>query len=506
MYLIGLDIGTQGAKGILVDLEGKIINEAYREYDVLTPKSNWAEQWPDVWLKASLEIIKELIEKSNVNKAEIGGISLSGLYGGSGIPVDKNLNPLRPCLIWMDRRAVEETEWVKNKVDKQTLFKITGNYVDSYYGFTKMLWIKNKEPDIWKRIYKFVTPKDYVIYHLTGKVVIDYSSAGNIGGIFDLNKLYWSEELCNEFGIPISYLPEKIVRSSEIVGFVSREASQNCGLLEGTPVVAGGIDAPVAQLSAGAMFEGEHVAMVGTSMCWGTINKKEKPVFGLVNFPYVIDDLEKIYTFGGSATTGALAKWFKEEFGEVETLVGKRLSKSPYEIFDDEVSKIKPGSEGLVILPYFMGERSPIWDPYARGLIFGLSLYHKREHIYRALMEAGAYALRHNIEEGKKAGLKINEECYLVGGVAKSSVWTKIFADVTGYKMKRVSNQVEAPYGDAFLAALGVGVINSPTKIKEWVKYSEPIVPDFGVKEIYDRYYEIYIELYQKNKELFKKL
>lgn len=504
LYLLGVDVGTQGTKAVLVDINGNVISEASSEYDVMTPKPNWAEQWPDIWLKASYKVIREIVEKSKVEKKEIIAVAFSGLYGGSGIPVDKEIKPLRPCLIWMDRRAVDETEWVKKNIDKTTLFKITGNYVDSYYGFTKMLWIKNHEPEIWKRIYKFITPKDYVIYHMTNEIAIDYSSAGNIGGIFDLNKLNWSKELCAELGIPLEYLPERIVKSSEIVGRIKKAASENCGLLEGTPVIAGGIDAPVAQLSAGSLYEGEHVAMVGTSMCWGTVNGKDNPVFGLVNFPYVVKDTEKIYTFGGAATAGALAKWYNSQFGSIETIAGKRLGKSPYQILDEEVRDIEPGSKGLIVLPYFMGERSPIWDPYAKGIVFGLSLYHKREHIYKALMEGVAYSLRHNMEEGQNAGLKLNDECLIVGGVSKSTVWVSIFADVTGYKMKKISSNVEAPYGDAFLAGLGVGVIEREEKIKEWVKFTEPILPNLDNKKIYDKYYEIYKKLYDRNMEMFK--
>jgi len=506
MYLLGTDIGTQGTKTVMVNEKGEVIAEALREYDVIKPRPNWAEQWPDVWAKAVFETVKEVLEKTGVPRKEVAGIAISGLYGGSGIPVDKNMQPLRPCLIWMDRRAVKETEWVKQNVPREMIFGITGNYVDSYFGFTKMMWIRNNEPEIWKKIYKFITPKDYVVYLLTGEIVIDYSSAGNLGGVFDIRKLTWSKEMCDVLGIPIEYLPDRIVKSSDVVGKVTKEASQLCGLLEGTPVVAGGIDAPVAQLSAGALEEGEHVAMVGTSTCWGTVHDGKIIPFGLVNYPYVVYDTERIYTFGGSATTGALARWFKEQFGECETIVGERTGISPYQLFDREVADIPPGSEGIVVLPYFMGERSPIWDPTARGVFFGVTLYHKRAHLYRALMEGGAYALRHNIEEGLKAGLKLNDECWIVGGVSKSSVWVKIFADVTGFKMRQVASLVEAPFGDAFLAGLGTGVIDKPERIKEWVKYREPVEPDSENKKVYDRYYEIYRELYERTKDLMAKL
>ena len=506
MYLIGSDIGTQGTKSVMVDEKGNVIAEATREYDVITPKPSWAEQWPDVWVKAVYETVKEVVEKSGVDKKEIAGIAISGLYGGSGIPVDENMEPIRPCLIWMDRRAVEETEWVKKNVPKEKIFEITGNYVDSYYGFTKMMWIRNNEPEVWKRIHKFVTPKDYVIYQMTGELAIDYSSAGNLGGVFDIRKLTWSEEMCKILGIPMEYLPERIVKSSDIVGKVKKEASELCGLLEGTPVIAGGIDAPVAQLSAGALEEGEHVAMVGTSTCWGTVHDGKNLPFGLVSYPYVVYDTERIYTFGGSATTGALARWFKEQFGESESVVGERTGMSPYQLFDKEVENIPAGSEGIIVLPYFMGERSPIWDPKAKGVFFGVTLYHTRAHLYKALMEGGAYALRHNMEEGLKAGLKLNDECWIVGGVSKSSIWVRIFADVTGYKMRQVASLVEAPFGDAFLAGLGTGIIDKPERIKEWVKYKEPVEPDPENKKIYDTYYEMFKKLYEETKELMRKL
>ncbi|MBU4601592.1 hypothetical protein KKA86_00640, partial [bacterium] len=175
-YLLGTDIGTQGTKTVLVDPDGKIITSAFSEYDVIKPKPSWAEQWPDVWIKATFDTIRDTLEKSKVKPSDIAGIALSGLYGGSGIPVDKDMNPIRPCLIWMDRRATDEVQWVKENVDKDKIFEITGNYVDSYYGFTKMMWIKNNEPDNWKKISRFITPKDYVIYKLTGENITDFSS------------------------------------------------------------------------------------------------------------------------------------------------------------------------------------------------------------------------------------------------------------------------------------------------------------------------------------------
>lgn len=506
MYLIGVDIGTQSTKAVITDEKGNVLAESSKEYSVLTPHPNWAEQWPDVWFNAVLSTLKEVVDKSKIYSKEIAGIAISGLYGGSGIPVDKNFKPLRPCLIWMDRRATNETDWVKKNVSKETIFKITGNYVDSYFGFTKIMWIKNNEPDIWEKTYKFVTPKDYVIYKLTSVNAIDYSSAGNIGGIFDINKKCWSKEMSEILGIDIDKLPENIVRSSDIVGKLQKEYAEITGLYEGTPIIAGGIDAPVAQLSAGSVFEGEHVAMVGTSTCWGNIHDGKYLTPELISYPYVVDDLSKIYTFGGGATSGAILKWFREEFGEYEKEFESKRGVSAYTLLELEAKNIDAGSEGLIVLPYFMGERSPIWDSKAKGTIIGLSLYHKKSHIYKAFMEAVAYSLRHNIEEAERTGMKLNDECYLVGGAAKSDIWAQIFADVTGYKMRRTKQEVEAPLGDAFLAGLGTGVFKYSEDIKKWVEYKEDIKPKPENKKIYDKYFELYKKLYQDTKEIMKYL
>lgn len=498
--LLGTDIGTQTAKTVLVNLEGRTLSSSAAEYGLLQPQPLWAEQWPDVWYEAACRTIKEAIAKANVDSDRIIGIGISGLYGGSGVPVDKNMKPIRPCIIWMDRRATDEVRWVKRSMDLDRLFKVTGNYVDTYYGFTKMLWIKNKEPETWKHIYKFIPPHSYVIYRLTGELAIDYSSAGNIGGIFDLRKRGWSEELLSEMGIPPSYLPQDLVESSTVVGHISKEAATITRLKEGIPVVAGGIDAAVATLSAGAFEEGDHVAMVGTSMCWGVVHEGEALSKKLVSMPYVAYPESKIYTFGGAATAGALPRWFRDEFGQVEQELSRRLSLDPFQILDLEAERVPPGSEGLIVLPYFMGERSPIWDPNARGAIIGLTLYHSRAHVFRAFLEGVAYALRHNMEVGQELGLKLKRNCILVGGASKSKLWQQIFADVTGYPQITMGG-AEAPLGDALLAGIGVGAIGNYKKIKDWLKPDIPMEPVRANNELYESYFSQYKDIYVNLKE-----
>ena len=369
-----------------------------------------------------------------------------------------------------------------------------------------MMWIRDNENEIWNKTHKFVTPKDYVIYKLTGERAIDFSSAGNIGGVFDLKKMSWSEQMCQELGIDIKKLPDKIIPSSSIAGYLTVEMSAVTGLKAGTPVISGGIDAAVTQFSAGVLEEGEHVAMAGTSMCWGTVHEGNNLNKGLVNFPYVVYEKEKIYTFGGSSTNGAIARWFRDEFAQMEKEMEKRTGISAYQLLEEQIKGVPPGSDGLLALPYFMGERSPIWDPDARGMLIGLSLYHQRKHIYKALLESAAYSLRQNMDEAKKARIKLSDECMITGGVAKSKEWVQIFADVTGLNMKLIKNEVEAPLGDAFLAGLGVGIFKEPEKIKDWIELKKPVKVNWDNHKKYEIYYQNFLELYQNNKKLMTKM
>ena len=351
-----------------------------------------------------------------------------------------------------------------------------------------------------------MSPKDYVIYQLTGENITDFSSAGNIGGVFDIKKRTWSKEMCKILGIPISMLPQRIVKSADVVGKISKEASKLCGLLEGTPVVAGGIDAPVASLSAGVLEEKSHVAMAGTSICWGVVHKGQHLSPKLVSFPYVAYDDEMIYTFGGAATAGGVVRWFRDQFGDKEREAERELNISAYRLLDEEAANIPPGSEGLLLLPYFMGERSPIWDPDAKGTIIGLTLYHTRKHFYRAILEGVAYSLRHNIEAGLESGLELAEECIMVGGATRSPLWMKMFSDVTGYPIKTLAQNVEAPYGDALLAGVGTGVLDSYERIKDWVRFDKTIYPDKKAKKIYDQYFIEYKKAYKSLKDIMKRL
>jgi len=269
-YVIGVDIGTQSTKALLCDARGAIVAQHVSSYRPDTPQPLWAEQWPQVWLDAVFECIAGCVARAKSAAAfksdAVRAICISSLYGGSGIPVDERMEPLHPCLIWMDRRANAEVDWVRSNVDMERLQDITGNGVDSYYGFTKMLWLRNNKPDIWKRTRYLVPPNAFVIHALTGELAVDRSSAGNIGGVYDVTQGAWSHEMLDALGVPAAMMPPRLVASSDIVSTLGAEAARRLGLAPGIPVVAGGVDAAVATLAAGVTREGQHVAMIGSSM------------------------------------------------------------------------------------------------------------------------------------------------------------------------------------------------------------------------------------------------
>jgi sugar (pentulose or hexulose) kinase len=438
-YFLGVDIGTSSTKAVITDEKLNILSQGRASYNVEMPKPLWAQQSANVWLEGFVEATKEAIEKAKIDNVE--ALCVSGLYGGSGVPLDKNMEPLGPALIWMDKRATEETEWVKKHIGVEKLFEITANYVDPYFGFTKILWMKNHGPN-WKKFNLLLSPKDYVIFKLTGQIATDYSSAGNIGGVFDLKKRNWSNELLQEMNIPRSLFPDKIVPSNAVVGNLNTDFASILGIKVGTPVVSGGIDAAVATYAAGVEKSGEHVAMIGTSMCWGTIHDGRYLTSKMVNMPYVIDPMSNIYSFGGATTAGAILEWFKRELAPNESL----------EELEEKAKEIPPGSEGVKVEPYFMGERAPLWDPTLRGKISGLTLSTTRAHIYRAFLESIADSLRLNVNVAKETGIPLKDEIYVVGGITKSSLSMQIISDYLKMKVKTLSSSLDAPIGDVKLA------------------------------------------------------
>jgi len=505
-YVIGVDIGTQSTKAVLCGARGRIVAQWTESYQPDTPAPMWAEQWPQVWLDAALGCIAGCVRRAGESEPgfrpqQVRALCISSLYGGSGIPVDADMTPLHPALIWLDRRARAEADWTRANVDVARLEAITGNGIDSFYGFTKMLWLKQHRPEVWAKTRWLVPPNAFVVRHLTGELAIDRSSAGNIGGVYDWHTHTWSRELLDALGIPLALMPERIVAPGEIVGGLTATAGARLGLPAGVPVLGGGIDAAMATFAAGVTRPGQHVAMIGTSMCWGFLTREVDPRHGLVSMPYVFGPKEDIYVFGGASTAGGTVTWFRELLRDEAS--GQTADLGALEAAARDVTA---GADGLVFLPYLMGERSPIWDDRASGAFVGLTLFHKRAHLYRAVLEGVAYSLRHNMDAGMRGAAVLDEALIVVGGAAKSDLWMQIIADVVGRPVRTIDEEVEAPMGDALLAAHAVGLATEDEVRRGWVTLRERAQPDPAAKRVYDERYAAYLALYPALRDVMHRL
>ncbi len=502
-YLVGTDIGTLGTKSVLVDAEGKVLAYSFKEYGVLTPQQGWAEQWPQVWSEAAHASIREAVEKSRIDAGEIAGAAISSLYGGSGIPVDRRYRPIRPCLIWADRRATGECKTLRETIGVDAIYNVTGNVIDPYYGYTKMLWIRNNEPENWAKVHRIETPNAHVIRALTGVENIDYSSAGNYGGVFDIHRRTWSTEMMEELGIPRGFFPEKIHGSEEVVGEVTKEGSRLTGLAKGTPVCAGGIDAAVSALAGGAILDGDLASMLGTSMCNGFISHRPRLSPRMINFPYVVNGREYLYSFTGVSTAGFTVRWFRDQLGAEELEKSRETGRDAYQLLDELAAGAPIGSGSLIFLPHMMvGERAPYWDEHIRGGFLGLTIYHTRAHMFRAVLEGVAYAMRYSLEAAWETGLKINRAT-LVDGGARSPLWRQIIADVTGVQMSYIPGAQGAPLGDTVLAGLGTGMIGDHRVIEDWLGEKVPVTPNEADSKTYSRYYDLYKRTLEATKPVF---
>jgi xylulokinase len=500
-YVVGVDIGTQSTKALLTDARGRIVAQHSAGYRPETPRPLWAEQWPSVWVDAVQTSIAACVAQAKAAEAgfaaaDVRAICIGGLYGGSGIPVDSQMRPLHPCLIWMDRRATAEVDWVRATLDMERLATITGNGVDSYYGYTKMLWLKNNRPEIFAKTRWLVPPNAFVIHALTGELAVDRSSAGNIGGVYDLAAGTWSGEMLDALGIPRDMMPARLVASTDVVGSLTAQAAERLGMRAGTPVIAGGVDAAVATFAAGVTRPGQHVAMIGSSMCWGYITRDVDPRHGLVSMPYVFGDARDAYVFGGAITAGSAVTWFRDELARDATASARERGSDVHDVLDAEARDIAAGAEGVLFLPYLMGERSPIWDAKASGAFAGLSLYHRRAHLYRAVLEGVTFALRHNIEAGARGAASLDEALIVVGGAAHSDLWMQIIADVTARPVLTIAEDVEAAMGAALLAAYGAKLVGADDVRRGWVTLAPRAEPRSEQTAAYDRMFASYKALY----------
>jgi xylulokinase len=496
---MGVDVGTDGSKGVITDLRGRVLAHQAIQNETSSPRPGWYEHDADeIWWDGLCQISRALLQEACVDPKDIAGLGVSALCPDM-LPVDEDGRPLRPGILYgIDTRAQEEINWISDKLGPDLIFEKTANPISAQSVGPKILWFQRHEPDLYARTHQIHTASSYLVYRLTGSSVVDCGTALFFTPLLDIQMLDWDEEVCRAIGVDRDLLP-RVAFSTDLAGEVTEQAASATGLAAGTPVIVGCCDASAEAVSVGAIAPGDAALTYGSTMCLVCSVAGVKPHPSLFFYPHVVPG---IYGMGaGMATSASLTRWYRNNFAQVEVETERLLGLSAYQLLSDQAAEVPPGCEGLVVLPYFAGERTPIWDSQARGLIAGLTLSHSRAHLYRALYEGTAYGLRHNLDAMAEAGAEVIR-MIATGGGTRSKVWTQIISDVTGYPQELAASPYGSPYGGAYLAGYGVGLFRDFEPLRqEWVKIVRRVEPNPDLKPLYDEYYQIYLRLYEHTKE-----
>lgn len=499
-YLLGIDIGTSACKVAVFDREGHVAASASGDYPVYYPKEGWAEQNPEEWWSAVCSAIKETLKKGQIAPEEIAGVGIDG-QSWSAIAIDKDGRVLTNTPIWMDTRAQSICDRLNEKIGADAIFQVSGNSLQPSYTTAKILWYQENMPEVYEKIDKILQSNSYIAFKLTGAVTQDVSQGYGLH-CFDMKKGIWDEEMCGKLGIPMGFLPE-IVPCDQVVGTVTEQAAAESGLAVGTPVVAGGLDAACGTLGAGVIHPGETQEQGGQaggmSICMDTYKADPRLILGYHVVP------GQWLLQGGTTGGGGVMRWFEREFADYEREKQSETGKSSLVQLNEIAEPVAPGCDGVVFLPYMAGERSPIWNPDAKGVFYGLDFSKTKGHMVRACMEGVALSLRHNLEIAEEAGAKV-ELLRAMGGSANSLLWTQIKSDITGKPIVVPSSDTATTLGAAILAGVGVGFYQSYEEaVSLTVKTTREHQPNRENKEIYDHTYETYLRLYESLKDLMKK-
>lgn len=491
-YLVGIDIGTSACKVGVFDRQGQVMASASCDYPVSYPREGWAQQDPRKWWAAVCQATKRILEEGVIDPAEIAGVGIDG-QSWSAIPIDQEGNVLGETPIWFDTRAAKICSRLNQEVGEERIFEVSGNPLQPSYTTAKIIWYRENMPDMYKKIYKILQSNSYIALCLTGSITQDLSQGYGLH-CFDMRKGTWDEKMCERLGIPMEFLPD-IVPCDQVVGTVTKKAALECGLKEGTPVVAGGLDAACGTLGTGVIHPGETQEQGGQaggmSICMDTCKADPRLILGYHVVP------GQWLLQGGTTGGGGVMRWFEREFADYERSRAKIDGRSSLESLNILAESSPAGAQGLIFLPYMAGERSPIWNPYAKGVFYGLDFSKTKGHMVRACMEGVAFALRHNLETASEAGADV-KVLRAMGGSANSLLWTQIKADVTGKPIIVPSSDTATTLGAAILAGVGTGFYKDYQEaVAMTVRDTRRHEPDLKKKEVYDRAYEKYLKIYK---------
>ncbi len=501
-YLIGVDIGTYESKGCLTDHEGNVIATDSEKHGMENPKPNYYEHDAEgVWWHDLCALTNRLIEKTGTDPAEISALGVSTL-GTCCLPVDRDLKPLRKAILYgIDARSVKEIAYLTEYYGPEKVKELFGRPIVSGDVCAKILWIRNNEPEVYEKTYKFLTGTSYLVAKLTGNFVVD-----RFLGLASLRPLYHPdgrirEEMCGPFCRP-DQLPEGRV-VTDVAGHITKEAAAACGLREGTPVIVGSGDSSSEAISTGVTSPGDVMLQFGSSVfiyCCTEELVRDDRVRGN-NF--LIPDTFSVAA--GTNNCGTVTKWFRDGFYPEAVEKEREGHENAYQTMMETVRKIPAGSEGLITLPYLAGERTPINDPDAAGLVIGLKLKHTKHHLYRSALEGIAYSVAQHIDIFREHGIS-PLRIMAVGGGTKNRDWMQIVADVIGEPVHMAKVTIGASYGDCLMAGIGCGVFRDFADLKNVIRPSVTLMPDMEEHRKYMPYRKMFDELYTANREFMHRL
>jgi sugar (pentulose or hexulose) kinase len=496
--LIGLDAGTTAVKGILLDEIGKIHSLASVEYDLEYPGPDLCEVNPDVYWKSVVEVIHSLIAQSNCIPENINALAFSS-QGETLICVDKEGIPVRKALVWLDNRSITEADIIKNTFGENKVLGVTGQpEILPIWTATKILWLKKHEKSIFKKVHKFQLVEDHLTSRLTGKY---FTNASMVTSTLYFNILQhtWWDEMTGFLGIRDNMLPE-IIKSGQVVGELTDKAARETRLGKSTLVVSGTYDHAAGALGTGNITEGMVSETTGTALAMCVT--LDKPILSKeLNLPCQCHSVDgKYFLLPYGQTAGMVLRWFRDEFCREEIQIATRENKNTYELMTSLAEKVPPGSDGLIILPHLMGAGSPEFDVRAKGVFAGFTPRISKGHFIRAIMEAVASMVKKNLDPMTDFGIKFHE-IRAHGGGSESDLWNQIKADITGIPYVTTHSSEAACLGAAILAGVGCKVFSSiEDGCTRLVRLNKKYIPDPANKEVYQKMYQKYIELYEHMK------
>jgi len=514
--VIGIDIGTSGTKAVAVDTAGKVVGSATVGYQMDVPASGWAEQHPRDWWLATVQAVSTLMTDLAGGDAtlktaaaargpyRVECIGLSGQMHGL-VALDGHGEVIRPAIIWCDLRSTQQAQWIEDTVGRKRVLEWTYNPPLPNFTATKLLWMRNHEPESYHKIAAIIQPKDYVRYRMTGSLAAETTDASGTL-LFDVASRKWSEDMCAALAIQRGWLPE-CYEPTDIVGRVTPEAARALCVPEGTPVVAGAGDQAAGAVGLGAIDSGVTSVVFGTSGV--VLVPTAQPIgdaLGRVHtFCHVLPD--RWFAMGVTQAAGGSLQWYRNQFAQSEKAVAQLAGVDSYDLLMDEAAQVPPGADGLVYLPYILGERTPHLNPNARGSFVGLDWNHGPAHMVRSILEGVSFSLRDAWEVLREMGVPL-EETRVSGGGAKSRLWMDVFAAVLNRPVDVVGGQEGPAYGAALLAAHGVGIVDlrNATQRQVYLPETRRVVPQTEWAEHYSGLYDTFREVYTSLTGIFDRL